>query len=81
MPLKPTKRGIKVWVAADCTNGYFARFEVYTRKKSKTTEHGLGARVVKIQSCLFLTTSSPASNLEDLEKDLWHCKDRSQGIS
>ena len=42
MPLKPTKRGIKVWVAADSTNGYFSTFE-----KNNTTEHGLGARVVK----------------------------------
>ena len=32
MPLKPTKRGIKVWVAADSTNGYFTRFEVYSGK-------------------------------------------------
>ena len=47
MPLKPTKRGIKVWVAADSTNGYFSRFEIYTGKKDNTTEHGLGARVVK----------------------------------
>ena len=42
MPLKPTK----VWVAADSTNSYFSRFEVYTGRNN-TTEHGLGARVVK----------------------------------
>ena len=47
MPLKPTKRGIKVWVAADSTNGYFSRFDVYTGKNTTTTEHGLGARVLK----------------------------------
>ncbi len=47
MPLKPTKHGIKVWVAADSTNGYFSRFKVYTGNKNNTTEHGLGARVVK----------------------------------
>lgn len=46
MPLKPTKCGIKVWVAADSTNGYLSRFEVYIGKKN-TTEHELGARVVK----------------------------------
>ena len=34
-PLKPTKRGIKVWVAADSTNRYFSRFEVYTGKKGQ----------------------------------------------
>ena len=47
MPLKPTKHGIKVWVAADSTNGHFSRFKVYTGNKNNTTEHGLGARVVK----------------------------------
>ena len=47
MPLKPTKQGIKVWVAADSTNGDSSRSEVYTGKKNNTTEHGLGARVVK----------------------------------
>ena len=47
MPLKLTKRGIKVWVAVDSTNGYFSQFEVYTGKKDNSTEHGLGARVVK----------------------------------
>ena len=52
MLLKPTKRGIKVWVAADNSNGYFSHFEIYTGKKGNSTEHGLGARVVKIFSLL-----------------------------
>ena len=47
MPLKPTKRGIKVWVAADSSNGYFSCFEIYIGKKGNGTKHGLGARVVK----------------------------------
>ena len=47
MPLKPTKCGLMVWVAADSTNSYFSRFETYTGKKDNTIEHGLGARVVK----------------------------------
>ena len=47
MPLKPTKWGIKVWVATYSTNGYFSQFEVYTGKKDNTIEQGLGARVVK----------------------------------
>ncbi len=29
MPKKPIKRGIKVWVLADSTNGYFCRLQVY----------------------------------------------------
>ena len=47
MPKKPIKRGIKVWVLADSTNGYFSRLQVYTGKKGNTTEHNLGSRVVK----------------------------------
>ena len=47
MPLKPTKRGIKVWVLADSHNGYFSHFEVYTGKKGNTAEKNLGVRVVK----------------------------------
>ncbi len=46
MPMKPIKRGIKVWVLADSNNGYFSRLEVYTGKKSTGTELGLGTRVV-----------------------------------
>ena len=32
MPMKPIKRGIKVWVLGDSTNGYFSRFSIYTGK-------------------------------------------------
>ena len=33
MPLKPVRRGIKVWALADSLNGYISEFEVYTGKK------------------------------------------------
>lgn len=78
MPLKPTKRGIKVWVAADSTNGYFSRFEIYTGKNGNNTEHGLGARVVKtltsdlkgqFHHVYFDNPFTSLSLLEDLEKD------------
>ena len=46
VPLKPVKRGFKVWVRADSWNGYFCEFEVYTGKADTTTDHGLGERVV-----------------------------------
>ena len=46
MPMKPIKRGIKVWVLGDSTNGYFSRFEVYTGRR-ESREEGLGAHVVK----------------------------------
>jgi hypothetical protein len=32
VPLKPTKRGIKVWVRADPNNGYVNEFQVYTER-------------------------------------------------
>ena len=48
MPMKPVKRGFKVWVRADAVTGYFCDFDVYVRKPSDgtTTEVGLGERVV-----------------------------------
>ena len=45
VPLKPIKRGYKVWVRAD-DNGYTCESEVYTGKARGTTEHGLGGSVV-----------------------------------
>lgn len=46
MPMKPIKRGIKVWVRADAENGFISEFQVYTGKKDGGPEHGLGYRVV-----------------------------------
>ena len=47
MPMKPVKRGIKVWVRADATNGFVSAMQVYTGKKDGgQPEHGLGHRVV-----------------------------------
>ncbi len=46
MPMKPVKRGIKVWVLGDSHNGYFCKLQVYTGK-TDSVEKGLGARVVK----------------------------------
>ena len=47
LPLKPIKRGFKVWMRAEAENGYVSAFDVYTGKKGQAVEHGLGARVVK----------------------------------
>lgn len=47
MPKKPTKRGIKVWVRSDSSNGYICQFSVYTGKENGTEEVGLGCNVVK----------------------------------
>ena len=46
MPLKPVKRGIKVWALADSHNGYFYRFQVYTGKEGSGKKQ-LGQRVIK----------------------------------
>ena len=47
MPLKPTKRGIKVWVRSDSKTGYMCDFEVYTGRQGGTAEVGLGGNVVR----------------------------------
>lgn len=47
MPMKPTKRGYKIWVRADSNTGYVYQFQVYTgRQESAEVEVGLGGRVV-----------------------------------
>ena len=47
MPQKPTKYGIKVWMAADSSNGYILNFNTYLGKEvGQTLTHGLGYRVV-----------------------------------
>ena len=46
MPMKPVKRGIKVWVLGDSHNGYFLKFQIYTGKEG-SGEKQLGQRVVK----------------------------------
>lgn len=46
VPMKPTKRGIKVWVRADLHNGYIGDFQVYTGRQSNNPVVNLGGRVV-----------------------------------
>ena len=47
VPLKPIKRGIKVWECTDSSNGYVCNLQVYTgRQDGGVTEHGLEYRVV-----------------------------------
>ena len=47
MPMKPIKRGIKVWILGDSTNGYFSHMDIHTGRKGNEVEKGLGANVVK----------------------------------
>ena len=48
MPAKPTKYGIKVWMAADAKNGYVSNFAVYLgqAENNRRRIHGLGYDVV-----------------------------------
>ena len=46
VPLKPTKRGFKVWVRADSVIGYISDFDVYTGKEGAPEKY-LGEKVVK----------------------------------
>lgn len=46
MPLKPIKRGYKVWTRADET-GYICEFQIYTGRNRDCAEKNLATRVVK----------------------------------
>ncbi|XP_047098638.1 piggyBac transposable element-derived protein 4-like [Schistocerca piceifrons] len=47
MPLKPVKRGYKVWYLADSKTGYVIKFDIYTGKSNDgCTENSLGEHVV-----------------------------------
>ena len=46
MPAKPTKYGIKVWMAADAQNGVVVNFNVYLGSEARLRLHGLGYDVV-----------------------------------
>ena len=45
LPLKPVKRGFKVWAMSDATNGYMCDFDVYTGA-TDGREVALGGKVV-----------------------------------
>ena len=48
MPLKPVKRGYKVWMRCDSKTGYVYQFDAYRgRDNTDETVKGLGAKVVK----------------------------------
>ncbi|XP_055918585.1 piggyBac transposable element-derived protein 4-like [Eupeodes corollae] len=46
MPMKPIKRGYKVWIRAN-ESAYISEFQIYTGRSSDSVELNLGARVVK----------------------------------
>ena len=59
MPMKPTKRGIKVWCLADSNNRYIQAFDMYSGKGGHTDPaedadvSGLGVKVVMLLTCTF----------------------------
>ena len=55
LPAKPTKYGIKVWMAADASNGYIVNFSVYLESEGQKRQiHGLGYDVVMNMARPFL---------------------------
>lgn len=55
MPAKPTKYGIKVWIAADSQSGYGRNFSVYLGKEENVPQpNGLGYDVVTKMARPFL---------------------------
>jgi len=46
MPLKPIKRGIKIWSRCDSSTGYVYDINIYTGKETNEQEGTLGERVV-----------------------------------
>ena len=77
VPLKPTKRGIKIWMRADPSNGYVNDCQVYTGKVANAPEKDLGARVVldlmEPLSGLGHHLFSPSLFHKLLEKDTYAC--------
>ena len=92
MPMKPIKRGIKVWVLGDSTNGYFSRFQVYTGRQMNR-EVGLGEHVVrtltdhlkhKHHHVFFDNFFTSVHLLEQLEEDgiySWNSSKGQEGLS
>jgi len=58
MPMKPTKRGYKVWVCAHARTGYIYQFEVYTGKSDNKTTVGLGGSAVQSLCASLRNTST-----------------------
>ncbi|CAH1962173.1 unnamed protein product [Acanthoscelides obtectus] len=80
MPMKPVKRGYKVWCLADSATGYICKFYIYTSKTSDSEKqnYGLGERVVinltsslKNKNCMvaFDNSFTSVNLMETLLKD------------
>lgn len=47
MPIKPVKRGVKMWLRCDACSGYIYDFNIYAGKVDQADEGTLGEKVVK----------------------------------
>ena len=85
MPMKPTKRGYKVWSLCDSKNAFLCNFEVYTGAGSGSVhlEGGLWASVVKKLTspfegknhCVYFDNffSTVSLSKELLQNDIYSC--------
>lgn len=74
MPLKPIKRGYKVWIRAD-SSGYVCQFQIYTGRIADASEKDLGGRVVRDLTRVLIGKGHHVYfdnyfNSVDLQKDL-----------
>jgi len=46
MPMKPTKRGIKIWMRCDSQTGHVYDMDIYAGKEEEATQGTLGERVI-----------------------------------
>ncbi|XP_015772176.1 PREDICTED: piggyBac transposable element-derived protein 4-like [Acropora digitifera] len=92
MPAKPTKYGIKVWMAADASNGFVINHEVYLGKqRGRVLANGLGYSVVMELMNPFLNKNhhvyfdnffSSPKLLEDLQNEgTYACSTVRAGVS
>ena len=71
MPMKPIKRGIKMWCRADSTNGYLCEFDIYTGKSPQGVQHGLGYSAVT--TLLYLNKILCCGTLQSGQKEFPAC--------
>ena len=72
MPLKPVRRGIKVWARTESSSGYVYGFQVYTGKQGGTTKTGLGEKVVKTLKIWKAPIDTSSSIITSRVYTSWH---------
>ena len=70
-PMKPTKRGYKVWALSDAHTGYMYNFAVYCGATPGVTEHGLGASVVRTMAQFLWTKNTYCVATTRMDRTAW----------